>query len=367
MSVRSENPHHAAGLELLGSILQELRQQAKLRTSDIAARLNIKEAMVRMIESGSAALRAEHAMEYTALLNQETDGPLRPPIDPIALAEAYVALRVFTSKPYVGSSSRHQWLQYLGHDEEKARRSLKEELYAHSAAAQLGTGTPLQLRGLEQLNPIQLRLVENLASGIRALGSDVLTDDSIAQWELSNVDQLDSVHALVTSIESELASNSDFQKTIVKTLEHGQFRVYRYIIASDLKQFPEVRKAWTELESQILDRLRTSALRENAKLPWLRAHLERRMVTIEQYRRAVQASGSKSGSGSGWDGLYLYRLKSGRNLLIGIFRRLPSGASHVPPVGPASWGAKIMNESLPWHQIQSFEKLHHTLWLHAKS
>ena len=73
-----------------------------------------------------------------------------------------------------------------------------------AASKRTAAGTPQDKGFPDNLNPIQMQLLKEIARRVREFGSEVVTEEAIAAWERSNARQIVSIRAAVTSLESEM-------------------------------------------------------------------------------------------------------------------------------------------------------------------
>lgn len=351
-------------LGVLGSVLRERRLRLNLKGKDVADAIGVTASMVRMVEAGLTYVPAERASAYATVLNLTSDEGA-PKLDPTALAEAYTAVRVYAAGDQP-ASTRHPWLQLLD-DAEKAKTALINELLPLSATLPPTETRDLHdLRGvLASLHPVQLQLVQEVASRVQAFVGDLLSDENISEWEQANAPQLACCWALVSSLGSE--HDAAFQRSIARTLATGRdFDGYRYLVAADGTETKQVRHLWEKLSAQVREQVKGFGSRDRkANSGTARFLVEKkfqcRTVSLHDFQRLIDHL-TREVQGDGWESLYLYTLRTGQSLLIGVFRRVPAMAPSMPRKSLESWGTHVINQALPWRLVKMFVDEHKRLW-----
>lgn len=345
----------------LGRILRGLRQDAGLTTKFAnTPSLGMRDSMIRMIENGFADVPIKKISGYVATLNAKAKSGWA--IDPQALALAYASLRsLVAGQP---TDDRFDWKRLFQNDPNYVRDYLYQQLVrspvreeaarreAEVAREKPRGGADQKNRpGYTSLNPIQLQLVSEIANRIGVFGSDVVSEDAIVEWERLNSGQITSILAVVTSLGSEL--QEDFIKTIAEISATEEFREWRYLIATnDQNAFDETVKKLLKMVDETQE--------GRAKAKYVRKKFKAKRITLSEFQRIGKAMGS--GDDRGWDGFYLYNIRTGPNLLIGTFRRCPPLRTQLQPLTLEQWGCVAMNEALRWASIEQFTKEHEALW-----
>ncbi len=358
-------PTRIPAWRVLGSFLGNRRRQLEMSVDDVKAAVGVQASMIRMIESGKTSLPVERSAKYAAVLNQSTKMPL-PRIDPIALAEAYVAARVHYGDNEIGDE-RHSWLR-LPTDDVRTQEALAHVLLARNAvqpkdtsSAAINTLTAV----LESMHPMQLQLVQDVAFRVQIYLGDMLSDRGVGEWEKSNSTQFRTCRALVTSLGSE-CSDPQFQRNIAQALLNPSFEGFHYILACRRSERAQVKKTWDSLKRAIGNRIREQTSK-TAPLGIVEQKLHHKVMPFDDYRDVLGML--KSGvddERAGWDALYLYNLRSGPDLMIGVFRRLPALESSVSDVTLATWGTPVLNQALPPFVATAFREWHERDWKSRK-
>jgi hypothetical protein len=262
-------------------------------------------------------------------------------INPEALALAYASLRSVAAGQ--APDKRFDWTT-LRRGPKFADAYLREQLMQT-----FSTESRERRSEFEDLNPIQRQMLSEIAKRVGVFGSDIVTDKAIAEWEKTKVGHIKEVLAAVVSLGSELDPN--FIQSITAISQSDEFSKWRYLIATDDEaSFKSARKAFHEaLESNAPARLRAK----------VRSKFITNRITIEQFRELGK---SIEHEGVGWDALYLYKVKTGPDLLIGVFRRCPPVPAEMPATTTEQWGCTPINEALRWSSVSDFDRAHKKLW-----
>jgi hypothetical protein len=332
------------GRKLLGTILREFRKAGGLPTS-FANRLDMKDAMIRMIETGHADLPIKRIPDYVSALNSSARNGLS--LDPEALALAYASLRSLAA--YQSVDDRFNWRK-LSENEDFAQVYVREQL-TRSPAGEAFQDSKKRRSEFENLNPIQRLMISDIAKRIGAFGSDIITEEAIIEWEKANANQIRVVRAAVASLGSELEPG--FVRSIGAISCRDEFVEWRYLVATDDQHLFEA------AENTFKEVVRKSDATSDEKKAVI-AKFKLRRVAVEEFRRIGKVVGANSSRG--WDAIYLYDVKSGPDLLIGVFRRCPPLTARVPPLKLDNWGCIPVNEALRWTSTSEFTKVHGELW-----
>jgi hypothetical protein len=362
------NPAAKSGRKLLGSILKDLRRDSGLPTKFAAdGPLKMRDTMIRMIENGHADLPVNKVHGYAKALNEKARGAWM--IDPSALALAYGSVRSLEAGQPTGK--QFNWND-LNKNPDARAEVLARLIHVGAGAerAQSSKNYPLEF---EYLNPIQRQMVIDIARRIGVLGSDIVTDEALAEWESANVGQITRVLVATTSLGSEL--QDDFIKSITAISQSTEFSEWRYLLATaDAQSFAGAVKAFKQALHDFKQALQDSGARAKERSN-LKLKFNIKRITLDEYEQVEKSMGSSQGRG--WDGLYLYNVKYGQDLLIGAFRRCPSlhGVSRstndfasedarepFPVLTPVGWGCVPVNEALRWSSIAKFTQAHDDLW-----
>ena len=355
------------GRKVLGSILKDLRKEAGLPTKFAAdGPLKMRDTMIRMIENGHADLPINKVYGYAEALNDKARGAWT--IDPTALALAYASLRSLAAGQAIGN--RFDWTA-LRKSKKVASKYVREQLTRSEVAVEDPRGDKSYRPEFEYLNPIQRQMVIDIARRIAIFGSDIVTDEALAEWEKANAGQITRVLVATTSLGSEL--QEEFIKSITAISQPPEFSEWRYLLATaDQQSFDNAQQAF---ERAIQDSSVQSKDKSNVRK--VRSKFKIKRITLDQFRNLENDMRQDRDQDRGWDGLYLYNVKYGQDLLIGAFRRCPSlqGISRpgpdpirkgvreqIPALTPERWGCVPVNEALRWSSNIQFTEAHDTLW-----
>ena len=338
------------GRKLLGSILQELRKEAGLTTKFAASPpLQMRDSMIRMVENGYADLPMKKIPRYAAALNSKAQSGWS--VDPEALALAYASLRAVAAGERQGPDERFNWKSLYSNPEnpEYANAYVRRKLAPPAAAGIEAISKTNNKSGFDRLNPIQLQMVNDIARRITVFGSDIVTEAAIIEWESQNVGQIKRVLAAVISLGSELEEG--FLKTIADISAQPKFSEWRYLVATnDQQSFVRADEAFRNQIKQLP--------KDQAKAIDKKFTMKR--ITVSEFQRIGKVVGGNRDHG--WDAFYLYNVKPGPDLLLGVFRRSPPHPIPPAPLTTEQWGCTPVNEALPWSSIAQFTREHDTLW-----
>jgi hypothetical protein len=331
----------------LGAILRELRQGGGLATSFAnKPPLSMRDSMVRMIETGHADLPIKKASAYAGALNARSRGDWS--LDADALQLAYTSLR--SVKTGNRTQQRFNWNALFEQPKHVARSFLREQLTRRVHSSAKGSNQNFLLHDFDFLNPIQRQMLHDIARRVEVLGSDIVTEGALAAWETANVGQIVAVKAAVASLGSEL--EEEFIRSISMLSQDDAFGEWRYLIATDDRAAFE--KAVHAFKTAIEG---SQSSRTTQKL--VRAKFNPRRISQAQFKDVQQAISQN-------DAYYLYEVKSGSNLLVGVFRRCPPLGIDLRPVTLESWGCIAVNEVLRWNSVSEYAKIHDALWAKAQ-
>ncbi len=325
------------GLEVLGDVLQHVREDAKLNTEFAAAPpLKMSANFVRMVEAGKAYVPLDNAAEYAAALSSRAEaGGMR--VDPTNLLFALISLRGLKKER---KDSQFDWVSIRGLGKDAACQFVLGKLTSSVVQRQAP-------QSFASLNPIQLQLVSEIASRVAVLGNSIVTDMAAADWEERNAKNIQSVAAAVTCLRSELSGA--FAQSFQGIAQNKNFEGFRYLVSHEDSKvaqnaFHEIKRNFSDQASEKLN-FATMTRGE-----------------FDEINKALIGSDPEHKAASGWDAFYLYELREGPPLMFGVFRRFPINLTSFPKVSLRSWGGEPINEVLSHALVSQFRDLHERLW-----